>query len=299
MEMDLLHEILQQIINGIVMGGVYALVALGLTLIFGVLRIINFAHGEFYMMGAYFGLVISKKLGLPYLVTLVLAIGIITLIGICVERIIFRPIRGRDPINSIISSFGLSIFLQSAALHIFGPQPDIIPFPFGNTIISFWGLSLTLQRLVIPLFAFLLVASFHLLIKRTWLGITIRAVSQNLPVSMLMGIDINKVARYTFAIGSALAGVAGILIGTTFLLQPTMGNMVVLKSFTVVILGGMGNFYGAAGAGLLLGITEALTAGFITSDFKDIFAFVLVIIVILFRPEGIFARRGETYETYE
>ena len=137
MEVDLLHEILQQIINGIVMGGVYALVALGLTLIFGVLRIINFAHGEFYMMGAYLGLIISAKLGLPYLVALPAAVGATTLIGIFVERIIFRPIRGRAPINSIISSFGLSIFLQAAALHIFGPQPDIIPFPFGNIIIPF------------------------------------------------------------------------------------------------------------------------------------------------------------------
>ena len=116
---------------------------------------------------------------------------------------------------------------------------------------------------------------------------------------MLMGIEINRVAMYTFAIGSALAGLAGLLIGSTFLLQPTMGNMVVLKSFTVVILGGMGNFYGAAGAGLLLGITEGLTAGFITSDFKDIFAFVMVVIVLLFKPEGIFSRRSEVYESYE
>ena len=296
---DLLHEILQQLINGIVMGGVYALVALGLTLIFGVLRVINFAHGEFYMMGAYFGLIMAAKLKLPYLLALVLAIAAVTLIGIFIERIIFRPVRGSDPINFIISSFGLSICLQSAALHIFGPQPAIIPFALGNTIIRFWGLSLTVQRLIIPLFAFVLIGSFHLFIKRSWLGIMIRAVSQNLSVSMLMGIDINRVAMYTFAIGSALAGVAGILIGSTFLLQPTMGNMVVLKSFTVVILGGMGNFYGAAGAGLLLGITEGLTAGFITSDFKDIFAFVMVIIVLLFRPEGIFARRSEIYESYE
>ena len=299
MDIDLVREILQQLINGIVMGGVYALVALGLTLIFGVLRVINFAHGEFYMMGAYFGLIIAVKIGLPYLVSLAMAIAVVTAIGIVIERIIFRPVRGRDPINSIISSFGLSICLQSAALQIFGPQPDIIPFPFGNIIITFWGLSLTAQRLIIPLVAFLLIALFHLFIKRSWLGIMIRAVSQNLSVSMLMGIDINRVAMYTFAIGSALAGLAGLLIGSTFLLQPTMGNMVVLKSFTVVILGGMGNFYGAAGAGLLLGITEGLTAGFITSDFKDIFAFVMVVIVLLFKPEGIFSRRSEVYESYE
>ena len=291
--MTSLEYLLQLIMNGIVAGGVYALVALGLTLIFGVLGIINFAHGEFYMLGAYLGLVLSLHVGVPFFAALPLAMGAIALGGIAAERLVFRPLRRTSPTNSIISSFGLAVALQTAALHVFGPQPAVIPTSFAAIPVSFLGVHLTLQRLLIPLIAGALVLVFHLLVRNTWMGLSLRAVSQKPTAASLMGVDVNRVAAATFAIGTALAAAAGVLIGSVFLMQPTMGSMVVLKSFTVVILGGMGNVYGAVGAGLLLGITESLTAGFLTNDFKDLVAFLVVVLVLLFWPAGLFGRRVE------
>jgi len=288
-----LDYFLQLAVNGVVTGGVYALVALGLTLIFGVLGIINFAHGEFYMLGAYLGLVLVMRLGAPFFVALPLAMAGMALGGIVAERLVFRRLRRTDPTQSILSSFGLAIALQTAALQIFGPQPAVIRTSFGATPVAFAGVHLTLQRLLIPFLAAALVLLFHLLVRRTWMGLSLRAVAQNPATASLMGIDVNAVAAATFGIGTALAAGAGVLIGSVFLMQPTMGSMVVLKSFTVVILGGMGNVYGAVGAGVLLGITESLTAGFLTNDFKDILAFLVVVLVLLLRPAGLFGQQVE------
>lgn len=288
--MTSIEYLLQLIANGIVAGGVYALVALGLTLIFGVLGVINFAHGEFYMLGAYLGLVLVLYAGLPFFAALPLAMAGVALGGIVAERLVFRRLRRTAPTNSIISSFGLAVALQTAALHVFGPQPAVIRTSFASMPVAFLGVHLTLQRLLIPLIATALVLAFHLLVRNTWMGLSLRAVSQNPAAASLMGVDVNRVAALTFAIGTALAAAAGVLIGSVFLMQPTMGSMVVLKSFTVVILGGMGNVYGAVGAGLVLGITESLTAGFLTNDFKDIVAFLVVVLVLLFRPAGLFGR---------
>ncbi|MBI2469505.1 MAG: branched-chain amino acid ABC transporter permease [Candidatus Rokubacteria bacterium] len=291
--MTSVEYLLQLIANGIVSGGVYALVALGLTLIFGVLGIINFAHGEFYMLGAYLGLALVVRLGLPYFGALAAAMAAVALGGILAERLVFRPLQRGNPTNSIISSFGLAVALQTAALHAFGPQPAVIRTGFARIPVSFLGVHLTLQRLLIPLVAGVLVVVFHVLVRHTWMGLSLRAVSQNPDAARLTGVDVNRVAALTFATGTALAGAAGVLIGSVFLMQPTMGSMVVLKAFTVVILGGMGNVYGAVGAGLLLGITESLTAGFLTNDFKDILAFLVVVLVLLVRPAGLFGKSLE------
>jgi branched-chain amino acid transport system permease protein len=291
--MTSLEYALQLAANGIVTGGVYALVALGLTLVFGVLGIINFAHGEFYMLGAYVGFLLAMRAGLPFFAALPLAMGAVALGGLVAERAVFRPLYRTAPTNSIISSFGLAVALQTAALQLFGPQPAIIRTSFAATPISFFGVHLTLQRLLIPAIAAGLVLVFHLLVRHTWLGLSLRAASQNPSAASLMGVDVNQIAAATFAIGSALAAAAGVLMGSVFLMQPTMGGTVVLKAFTVVILGGMGNVYGAVGAGLLLGITESLTAGYLTNDFKDIVAFLTVVLVLLFRPSGLFGRSVE------
>ena len=291
--MTSLEYLLQLTTNGIVQGGVYALVALGLTLTFGVLGIINFAHGEFYMLGAYLGFLVGVRAGLPFFAALVVAMAALALGGVIAERLVFRPLRRDNPTNSIISSFGLAVALQTAALHAFGPQPAIIRTTFARIPVSFLGVHLTLQRLLIPLIAAALVLVFHLLVRHTWMGLSLRAVSQNPATASLMGVDVNRVAAGTFAIGAALAAAAGVLIGSVFLMQPTMGTMVVLKAFTVVILGGLGNVYGAVGAGLLLGVTESLTAGFLTNEFKDILAFVVVVLVLLFRPAGLFGQAHE------
>jgi branched-chain amino acid transport system permease protein len=291
--MTALEYALQLVANGIVAGGVYGLVALGLTLVFGVLGIINFAHGEFYMLGAYAGFLLAMRAGLPFFAALPLAMAMVALGGFVAERAVFRPLYRTAPTNSIISSFGLAVALQTAALQLFGPQPAIIRTTFAATPIAFLGVHLTLQRLLIPLIAGGLVLLFHVLVRHTWLGLALRAAAQNPAAAGLMGVDVNRIAAATFAVGSALAAAAGVLMGSVFLMQPTMGGAIVLKAFTVVILGGLGNVYGAVGAGLLLGITESLTAGYLTNDFKDIVAFLMVVLVLLFRPSGLFGQSVE------
>lgn len=285
-----LDLVLQLIANGVVTGGVYVLVALGLTLIFGVLGVVNFAHGEFYMLGGYLGLMAGIALKLPFFAALGLAMAGVAVFGAVSERLVFRPLRAVAPTGTIISSFGLAVVMQNLALLVFGPQPQLIRTPLSAVRFEFFGVFLTAQRALIPLVAALLVLILHLLLHHTWMGRSLRAVSQQSTVASLVGIDTNRVAMVTFAIGAALAAGAGVLMGSVFLMQPTIGGMIALKSFTVVILGGMGNVYGAVGAGLLLGAAESLTAGLVTNEFKDIVAFLLVILVLLLRPSGLFGR---------
>jgi branched-chain amino acid transport system permease protein len=280
----------QLVANGVVTGGVYVLVALGLTLIFGVLGIVNFAHGEFYMLGGYIGLFAATALKLDFFAALTVAMLAVAVVGIVAERLVFKPLRRSDPTATIISSFGLAVVMQNAALLLFGAEPQMIRTGFSRSPVSFGEVFLTMQRALVPIFAVAAVIVLHLVLRHTWAGRALRAAAQNPIVASLAGIDIERVAIGTFAIGAALAAAAGVLMGAVFLMQPGIGSMIALKAFTVVILGGMGNFYGAVGAGFLLGVAESLTAGYLTNEFKDIVAFLLVIAVLLLRPAGLFGR---------
>jgi len=278
----------QLVVNGVVTGGVYVLVAIGLTLIFGVLGIVNFAHGELYMLGGYFGLVAATVLKLDFFSALCLAMAGVAILGVIAERVVFRPLRRRDPTDTIITSFGLAVILQNAALLIFGAQPQMIRTGLSRIPVSVWKVSLTMQRAIIPVTALVLVLILHCILRYTWTGRSLRAAAQNSVVASLVGVDINKVAAATFATGAALAAGAGVLMGSVFMMQPSTGSMIALKAFTVVILGGMGSVYGAVGAGFLLGIVESLTAGYVANELKDVVAFLIVILVLLFRPQGLF-----------
>jgi branched-chain amino acid transport system permease protein len=280
----------QLVANGVVTGGVYVLVALGLTLIFGVLGIVNFAHGEFYMLGGYLGLFAATALKLDFFAALALAMIAVALVGVVAERLVFRPLRRRDPTGTIISSFGLAVVMQNVALLLFGAEPQMIRTAFGRAPVNVGEVFLTVQRALIPAFALAVVVVLHLVLRHTWAGRALRAAAQNPTVASLAGIDVERVAVGTFAVGTALAAAAGVLMGAVFLMQPGIGSMIALKGFTVVILGGMGNFYGAVAAGFLLGVAESLTAGYLTNEFKDIIAFLLVIAVLLVRPAGLFGR---------
>lgn len=285
--------LLQYLANGLVTGSTYVLVAIGLTLIFGILGVVNFAHGEFYMLGAYVGIWFVAQMGVPLLPAVGLVLAAAALLGLVTERILHRPLRGRDATNSIISSFGLAVALQNAALLVFGPQPKLLRTEWSALPVEIGPVFLPAQRALIPVVMLACVIGFHLVLRYTWTGRSLRAMSQHPTAARLCGVGVERVAIVTFMVGAALAGIAGMLMSAVFLVHPAVGNMIALKAFTVVILGGMGNVYGAVAAGLLLGVAESLTSAYLGNELRDVVGFVLVILALLFRPQGLFGRGVE------
>lgn len=286
----MLQEIIQQIVNGLILGSTYTLIALGLTIIYGILGIVNWAHGELYMLGAFVGLYLVINLQLPFMVGLVGAMIIMALFGVAMERLVFRPLRNAPEMNMIIGTLGISIFLMNSAIVVFSPNPVRFPTEFSDTYLSFLGISITVQRLLVLFVTILLIALFNYIIKYTTIGKAMRACEQNLDAARLMGININHVSLITCAIGAALAGAAGSLVGPIFLVSPQMGLAVIAKVFAVVILGGMGNVTGAIWAAFILGLAESITAGFFSSYYKDVVTFAILIIVLIFKPQGLFSK---------
>lgn len=285
-----LELLAQYVANGVVTGSTYVLVSVGLTLIFGILGTVNFAHGEFYMLGAYVGIYLVSALGLPIFAAIGAILLLGALLGIAVEAILHKPLKNREATSSIISSFGLGVALQNAALLTFGPQPQLLRTNLSTVPIEIGPVFLPLQRALIPIAMVVLIAALYAVLRFTWTGRSLRAMSQHPTVARLCGVKVERVAVVTFMVGTALAAVAGLLMSSVFLVSPVVGNMIVLKAFTVVILGGMGNVAGAALAGLLLGITESLTSAYIGNGARDGVGFVLVILALLFRPQGLFGR---------
>ncbi len=287
---------LQYFANGIVTGSTYVLVAVGLTLIFGILGVVNFAHGEFYMIGGYAGIYSVSVLHLPILPAIGLVLAAAAVVGLVAEVILYRPMKNHDATSSIISSFGLAVVFQNAALAVMGSQPqrldlDVSRIPVLSHLPTEFGpVFLPQQRTLLPVAMVLLIALLYLVLRYTWTGLSLRAMAQNTTMARLCGVRVERVAVVTFMVGAALAGIAGMLMSSIFFVYPIVGNMIALKAFTVVILGGMGNVAGAAVAGLLLGVTESLTSAYISNAARDIVGFVFVILVLLFRPQGLFGR---------
>lgn len=288
----MLQEFLQQTMNGLTLGSIYALIALGLTILYGILGIVNWAHGEFYMVGAFVGLFISSSLNLPFIAVLLLSMILMAIFGVAIERIVLRPLKHAPQMNMIIATLGLSIFLMNVAILIWGPDPRRFPTELSDKFIRIGSINITVQRLLVILITILLIFLLSFFIKKTRLGKAMRACSQDMEAASLMGIDINMVSMLTSAISCMLAAAAGTLIGPIFLVSPTMGVLAVSKAFAVVILGGMGNVEGAIIAGFILGITESYTAGFFASNLKDWVTFFILIIVLIFRPQGIFGTKS-------
>jgi branched-chain amino acid transport system permease protein len=282
--------VFQQMVNGLIAGSIYALTAMGLTMIFGIMDIINFAHGEIYMLGAFLTYIFCVSLGFPYLLSLVVAMVAVGGIGIAIEKVTFKPLRNTPLMNTLLASLGLSIFLQNLALLIWGPDPRKIPSSYSTEIIEFLGISITMQRLLVIIVTVILFLFLYYFIQKTTMGKCMRATAQEPEGAALIGVDIDQVFWVTFAVGCALAAAAGSLIGVIFLVTPTMGNVPVLKAFIVVIVGGLGSFLGAIMAGFLLGVTESLMGGFISSAYMDVIAFAILILILLFRPSGLFGR---------
>lgn len=285
-------QFIQQLGNGLILGSTYTLIALGLTMIYGILGIVNFAHGEIYMLGAFVGLFLSSLLHLPFLGTLALTILVMALFGVAVELVVFRPLRfAPTETNIIIGTLGLSIFLLNAAIVVWGPDPVRFATEYTDVQMTILGVSMTAQRLLVLIVSIVMILSLRVFIKRTKMGKAMRACSQDLEAASLMGIEINQVAIVTSGIAAALAGTAGTLVGPVFLVYPQMSLLAATKAFCVVILGGMGNVEGAIIGGFTLGIAETLAAGFFSSYWKEVVAFIVLIMVLIIKPEGMFGER--------
>lgn len=279
----------QQFINGIMLGAAYSLVALGLTLIYGILHIPNFAHGHKYMWAAFTSLFLVVNFHTNYWVSLVIAMVVLGLVGAGIERLVYRPLRNVPHINSFIAAIGLLLALESLSLIFWGADFRRFPTLYDKPIHIF-GIAITLQRLLVIVASGLFIVLLQVFIKRTWLGATIEAVAQNPEGAQLVGISIDRVSSLTFGIGTALAAAAATLIAPIFLVYPTMGSMPNLKAFVVIIIGGMGSIPGAVIGGFMLGLIEALGGGYISTDYKDLFAFGALVTFLTLRPMGLFGK---------
>ncbi|KRB85214.1 branched-chain amino acid ABC transporter permease [Noviherbaspirillum sp. Root189] len=284
--MDLLF---QQVLNGLTLGGVYSLVALGLTLVYGILHVPNFAHGAFYMVGAYAAFILMGKLGLNYWLAMVGAAGVVAILAVIAERLVFHPLRNAPGLHHMIAAIGILLFLESGAQALFGADFQRMQTPYTG-IMEFSGLIMPVQRMLIVVAAFGLMVALHLFLKKTITGSTIIAMAQNRDGAALVGIDPNRVAMLTFAISGILAAVAATLYAPINLVYPAMGNLVITKAFVIIVLGGMGSVPGAIVGGLIIGFAEAFGAFYISTDYKDIIAFVLLVVILSVRPEGLFTK---------
>jgi len=285
--------LLQQIMNGLVNGMTYVLIATGLTLVFGVLHIINFAHGEFYMLGAFFTFFVSKLLGLDYITAGVLATVAVAALGILANRLFFWPLRKEHEFTLLLSSLGLALLLTNGGELVFGADPKYISSPFADSIVAMGPMILTQQRILIFAVGAVTLLLLYLFIKNTTMGKMMRATAQNPEGAALTGVDIRRVYTVTFVLACGLAALAGALVGPTAMIYPTVGSWAVLKGFIVVVLGGLGSVMGALIGGLTLGVVEALAGGYISLGFAQAIGFAIIIVVLLWRPNGLFgaARR--------
>ena len=288
---------LQQLVNGLSLGSIYALIALGYTMVYGVLRLINFAHGDVYMLGAYVGYFVSRRLQgrEPSLVSaLVVMVGSMVacaLLGILIERLAYRPVRRESRLTLLITAIGVSLLIENGAQLVFGPDPKFFPSlaPRADFIVA--GVRLTSEQITVIVVSLLLMLLLHFFIRKTRTGKAMRAVSFSLDAARLMGISTDWIIAVTFALGSALAAAAGVLIGMQIpKIDPLMGIMYGLKAFVAAVLGGIGNVPGAVLGGLLIGTSEVMVVGYLSSTYRDAIAFGILILVLLLRPQGLLGR---------
>ncbi|WP_114861285.1 branched-chain amino acid ABC transporter permease [Azospirillum brasilense] len=288
--MDLFPQFLA---NGLVMGVFYALSALGLTLIFGLMRVVNFAHGEFYMLGGVSGWFVTNHLGLDFFSGLIVVAAFMAAVGWLVDRFLIERVRGQGEEPGILLTIGLSIFLVNGTLLLVGPAPMKVAGAMAEGPLFFGPIAVTKLRLLAVAVGIALIVGAHLLIRRTRLGAAMRATFQDPMAASLAGIRTGHVYAATFALGCTLAALSGMLLASIYSAQASVGGLISLKSFVVVILGGMGSFAGAIAGGLLLGVAEAMWGGYVSMGMVDVIGFVLVILILLFRPQGLFSIRTE------
>ncbi|HET7903706.1 MAG TPA: branched-chain amino acid ABC transporter permease [Candidatus Eisenbacteria bacterium] len=294
-----MQELFQQLANGIAWGSIYALIALGYTMVYGILRLINFAHGDVYMVGAFAAYYLARFLhaGGPdpspalAIVVLVGSMAICALLGVVIEFFAYRPVRRSSRLTALITAIGVSLFLENLGIRLFGADPKFFPQLVAPRTITVGGVIVTNHQITVVLVSLLLMIGLTLFIHRTRTGKAMRAVSFNRDAASLMGIPVNRIITITFAIGSALAAAAGVLVGLTNpKIEPLMGIMPGVKAFVAAVLGGIGSIPGAVIGGLLMGVSEYLVVGYISSTYRDAIAFVILILVLLVKPAGLLGR---------
>jgi branched-chain amino acid transport system permease protein len=280
---------MQVLISGIMLGGIYALVSMGLTMIFGVVRIINFAHGEILMISMYAVYILSASLGMDPYVSILVTIPLFFLVGIIVQRILIQPIQDAPATVKIFSTLGLSMILSNFALMIFKADYRTVNTSYSTSIITLSGVNISVPRLVAFCVALVIALIMYQFLTKTDIGKQIRSVSQNRQAAMLMGVNVKKIYMLAFGLGTALVGVAGSLLMPMYFVYPTIGVLFGSVSFIVVVLGGLGNMFGAFMGGLIIGLVESLTGAYIDPALKEVFYFVIFISILMIKPSGLFS----------
>ena len=289
-------ELLQQIVNGVAWGSLYALIALGYTMVYGVLRFINFAHGDVYMIGAMTAYYAAGAVLVPgqtsltaFFLLLATSMATCGALGFVIERAAYRPLRKASKLTALITAIGVSLLLENGGQLVFGPDPKFFPTLIATEEIWLGGVVVTNVQLLILAVSISLMVALQWLVYGTRVGTALRAVSYNAEAASLMGIDVNRMIGLTFVLGSMLAGAAGVLVGMSNpKIDPLMGIMPGLKAFVAAVVGGIGNIPGAVAGGLLMGLSEVLVVGYVSSTYRDAIAFVILIVVLLVRPAGLF-----------
>ncbi len=293
-----MNEFIQQLINGIALGSIYALIALGYAMVYGILNFINFAHGEVFMLGAFSGYYLAALFGISepgvvgFIIVLLCSMAVTAMVGVAIEKIAYKPLRRATKLTVLITAIGVSLFLQYMGQLIFGASPRSFPTLLDNVKINLGGISIGSNQVIVILLSIVLMLALTFIVMKTKMGTAIRAISNNMTAASLMGINLNMAISFTFVLGSSLAGAAGILYGLNYpSIEPLMGLLPGIKAFVAAVLGGIGSFFGAAIGGLILGIIETLTVGYISPTFRDAIAFGILIIILLFKPQGLFGRK--------
>ena len=288
---SLTQQFFQQLINGVSLGSIYALIALGYTMVYGIMRLINFAHGDIYMLGAYAGYFATTYFKMSLLPALIVSMVVAAAAGMLIERLAYRPLRSAPKIAILITAIGVSLLLEYGGILLVTPQPRTFPNLFSTTTFHFLGMVVNSQQILILAISLALMFLLTYVVNHTKVGKAMRAVSYDTDAARLMGINVDRIISFTFAIGSGLAAAAGVLVGIYYnSIDPLMGIMPGLKAFVAAVLGGIGVIPGAMVGGVMLGVIEALVSGFLSSTFRDAAAFIILIVILLFRPAGLFGK---------
>lgn len=287
-----MEQLIQQLVNGLSLGSIYALISLGYTMVYGIIKLINFAHGDIYMIGAYVGYICTRHLGLGFIESLLISMVFCALLGILIEKIAYKPLRNSARITALITAIGVSLFLEYSTMAVAKATVRTYPDVLKNTTFSpIKGVIINTQQVYIFTITIILMLLLQFIVHKTRIGKAMRAVSADKDAARLMGINVNNTISFTFAIGSALAGAAGVLVGIYYnTINPLMGMLPGLKAFVAAVFGGIGIIPGAFIGGLTIGIIETMVSGYISSLYKDAVAFAILILILLVKPSGLLGK---------
>ncbi len=286
-----MSQFLQQMVNGLSLGSIYALIALGYTMVYGIIKLINFAHGDIYMLGAYVAFIVTTYLGVGFFSALLASMLFCGILGVLIERIAYKPLRHATRISALITAIGVSYIIEYTTQYFMGSEIKTYPPLLPNTSFSLGPISITIQQVYIFGITFILMLVLQFIIQKTKMGRAMRAVSVDEDAAKLMGINVDRTISFTFLLGSALAGVAGVLVGVYYnSINPLMGMTPGLKAFIAAVFGGIGSIPGAMIGGLFIGISETLVTAYGSSLYKDAIVYVILILILIIKPDGLLGK---------